>query len=375
MNPIQSITSRKGRALQAVSYLMRHGASSRKEISEKLCVTASTLTKISKELIQIGLIYEKGVRDSRTVGRKELDIDIVDDSCFAFGFDVANRYLRVTLLNARLELVAMKEWRYPLLTHDILEKGIAYLRELMNEYPRDRILGLGLLGQGYVYNDQFMSLSIHNIREILEANIDVDIYCMNNIRGLAVAQTFLCEEDCNFFMLHYGPGVSTVMVQDGSIVSGSHNKSGEIGHAVWDLNSSEICKVCGKKGCVESILNFERVAKQADPSYDAIYTDYELLSKVYNKDGGKALDEALVTLAKIVNLLLSFCDPQKILLCGEIFTNPVFFRRFSQLLLELDPDLSLDSISLVENYSEKRWKSSAMVVMNEYFGNASLQSS
>ncbi len=372
MNTSNLFISQKKRSLQVFSYLMRHGASSRKEIADSLSVTGATLTKISKELIQANIVFEKGARESGTVGRKELDIDIVDNCCYALGLDIANRYLRVTALNARLELVAMREWHYLLLTPDILEESIAYLKQFIKEYSRERILGLGLLGQGYVYHDKFLSLPIHNIREILESHIDIDIYCMNNIRGLAITHSFLCEDDYSFFMLHYGPGICTVMVQDGIIVSGHHNKAGEIAHTVWNPHSDECCSICGKKGCIESILNFERVAKQADPNHEAIYTDYKLLMKACRKDHNQALDKALVTLANIVNLLLSFSDPQKLLLCGEIFTNPLFFSRFSDLLDGLGNHFPSELISLVENYSEKRWKSAGIVVMNEYFGNTLL---
>ncbi len=361
-------SSRTDRQAQVLSYLIRHGAASRKELADKLAVTGATLTKISGELIRKGIVYEKGVRDNGTVGRKEICIDVTPDYCYALGLDVANRYLRVTLLNIKLELIAMREWRYPLLTREILDEGIDYLKSLIREYGTERILGLGLLGQGYIFNDQFMSLPIRNIREIIESEVDVDIYCMNNIRGIAITQSFLCETDSNFLMLHYGPGVCTVMVQDGCIVPGYHNKAGEIGHVIWQSNSGERCSVCGKKGCVESILNFEHIAKQADPSHDATYTDFELLEKACRSDGGKALDAALVKLSKVVNLLLGFSDPEKLMLCGQIFTMPEYYTRFTQLLTDLGADLSPENIVLVENYSEKRWKSAGIVVMAAYFG-------
>ena len=368
MASIKEFALRKNRSTEVFSYLMRYGTSSRKKIADYLSVTGATLTKVSKELLQAGLIYEKGSSRSTTVGRKELDIDIVDTCCYALGFDVASRYLRVSLLNARLELIAMREWNYMRLNEEVLEEGICYLQQLISEYSRDKILGLGLLGQGYVYQEQFMSLPIRNVCQILRQRLNIDIYCMNNIRALTVTQAFFDEKNDNFLMLHYGPGICTVMVQNGIVVSGAHDKAGEIGHTIWELNSDQSCSVCGKRGCVESLLNFERVAKQADPLHDAIYTDYQLLMKACKKDEGRALDHAFIQLAKIVNLLLGFYDPQNLLLCGEIFTNPVLYQRFSHLLTEFCPDFSTDWISLVENYTEKRWKSAGIVVMNEYFG-------
>lgn len=357
------------RNAQVVSYLVRHGEASRKEIADELGVTGATLTKISGDLIRQGIVYEKGIRDTAGVGRKEITIDVYPNYCYAVGLDVANRYLRVTLLNAKLELVAMREWKYPLLTEDILDQGIAYIRELMEEYGREKILGLGLLGQGYFYEDQFLSLPIHDIRSRIQEQFDLDIYCMNNIRGMAVAQSFLDHKSDDFLMLHYGPGICTVLVQDGSVVPGSQNKAGEIGHVIWDHSRGEVCSVCGKRGCLESYLNFEHVAKEADPDHDAVYTDYELLEKASRKDGGQAVDKALVSLSQIVNLLMGFCDPKQLLLCGQIFTNSRFYARFTGLLETFSDEPRSGRVALVEHYSEKRWKSPGIVVLNEYFGN------
>lgn len=353
---------------QVLSYLVRHGANSRKSIADNIAVTGATLTRIAADLIQKGIVYEKGTSTNGAVGRKEIYIDVVPNYCYALGLDVANRYLRVTLLNIKLELIVMKEWRYRVLTQSILDEAIAFLRSLIDEYGKEKILGLGLLGQGYIYQNQFMSLPVRNIYWQIAQKIDVEIYCMNNIRGIAVTQSFLNDDERSFFMLHYGPGICTVMIQDGCIVNGYHNKAGEIAHTILYPESKQVCSVCGKKGCLESELSFERVAKCADPMIDESYIDCELLEKACQQDDGRALDRALVRLAQIVSILIGFSDPQKVLLCGEIFTNSDYYNRFSRLLLDSNDTLEAQNIMLVENYSEKRWKSAGIVVLNEYFG-------
>lgn len=368
-NSVSHTQNKMSRHVQVLSYLIRNGTASRKQIAEKLLVTGATLTNVSAELIKNGMIYEKGIHDNGRVGRKQISIDITENYKYALGCDVANRYLRVTLLNMKLDIVAFQEWTYPLLTIDILNQAIVFLQELIENYSAEKILGLGLLAQGYVQANRCMSLPVQDIRQKIEAKIGIDVYLMNNIRGLAITQSFLCETNRSFLMLHYGPGICSVVVQDGVIIPGFHNRAGEIGHAIWDLDATEHCNICGRRGCLESQINFDRVAHRANPDYCSFNTDYNRLMEASRYDNGKALNGALQELSKVVNMLVEFIDPQEIILCGQIFTDAAVYSSFTRLLTQRNSRISLDYIGLVENYSEKRLKSAGIVVMNEYFGN------
>lgn len=350
-----------------ISYIVRNGANSRTEIAKILNVTGATLTKVTSALIKEGLLCESGVVDGRQVGRRQVMVDVVADYRFALGIDVANTYLRVTLLDLKLQVREQHIWNFEYLTQMMLETGIDYAISLTERYGKEKILGVGLLAQGCVEDEQCLSLPLRDVKEQVMSRIDLPVILTNNIRGLAIAHSFLEEAGKDFLLVNYGPGICSVIMQNGDIYRGSHNKAGEIGHALWNPKFQKKCRVCGKYGCLESMIHFDTVAQQAAPEYVGINTDYETLMTASNRDGGESLTHALELLARVVNLTLAVIDPQSLILSGQIFTNPKIYQCFLKLLQEQNCDLSEHQICLLNNYQEKRLKSAGIVVFDAFF--------
>lgn len=85
------------------------------------------------------------------------------------------------------------------------------------------------------------------------------------------------------------------------------DSAGEINHIIWDRNSSVVCNVCGKNGCLESLIN-TKVIKETN-------------------DWAGAFEK----LARVISSALVFLSLDKLLLAGSIFENSKMeaFRRFS----------------------------------------------
>lgn len=250
---------------QVLSAIMRGGPRSRKALSERLQATAATLTHATTWLIQAGMLREAGLADEGRVGRKQVLLDLVPDYCYALGLDVANTYLRVTLLDMGLGLADSRTWRYETLTEAVLEQALDHAAALADRHA-GRVLGVGLLAQGYVYQDRCPSLPIQDLKSRVARRIPLPVTLMNNIRGLAIVQSFFDSARENFLLMHYGPGVCAVAVSGGRILPGAHNRAGEIGHTLWDPRSQQTCRVCGRRGCLESLVHFDAVARRADPA-------------------------------------------------------------------------------------------------------------
>lgn len=365
---IQGIPSKNTCKWQVISNIIRNGANSRTEIASVLNVTGATLTKVTNSLIKEGILYETGMIDEKKIGRKQILIDVVPDYKYAIGIDISNTYLRVTLLDMKLQVRESHIWNYEELLQIVLDTGLDFIEEnWIRSYGKDRILGIGLLAQGYIEDDLCKNLPIHNIKEQIALKFDIPIFMTNNIRGLAIAHSFLYKTSENFLLINYGPGVCSVIVENGSIFKGFYNKAGEIGHIIWNPKSKKKCKVCGKYGCLESLINFDEVAHQAAKEYCGKNTDYETLMTASKKDNGKALTKALEQLAIMLNIQISLFDPEILILSGQIFTNSHIYDLFLKLLREKGCNFSEEKIQLIKNYSEERLKSAGIVVFNEFF--------
>lgn len=351
-----------------LSYIVRNGVSSRKEIAKKIGVTTATLTNIVSELIENGIIYEMGVVEEGKVGRKQIMINVKSDIKYVIGFDVTNITIRVSVLNIKAEIKEIKRWDFDKLTQDILNEAIIYTKNVIEKFGEKNFLGIGLLMQGYIEDSNCYSLPIKNIKEQLSKKFCIDIFMMNNVKGLAVTESYFGNECQNYLLIKYGPGVGGVIVVNGEILEGFRNRAGEIGHIVWDLKSEKKCMVCGKYGCLESIINFSSVINNSNPKMNIVYPDTKALLEASENDNMKSLNYAFNQLAIAVNMLIDIIDPEEVLFAGEIFEYESILNNLIKKVAKNNKNFDISKIYKLENYKEKRIKAAGVIVLNEYFG-------
>lgn len=353
---------------KVLSYIVQKGASSRKEISEYLGVTSATLTRVVSALMEQGVLHELGTVEDGRVGRKQVMLDISEGLCYVLGFDVTNLYIRITAMDLRCNILEQKRWNYTLLTQEILDQAIATTQKLAAKYTAEKILGIGLLLQGYIEHEACFSLPIQNIREQLQSRLDHDVWMMNNVKGLAVAESYFGNPCQNYVVIKYGPGVGGVIVQNGEIVEGSHNRAGELGHIIWEPRSMQLCPVCGKRGCLESVISFASLIRRAAPEMEVCYPNLAAMLEAGQQDGFHALHGAFTELAMAVSMVIDLVDPEEVLLAGGIFQDDSFFEEFLGQLEQCNQRFGKKGVHRIANYAEKRICAAGVVVLNHYFG-------
>lgn len=353
---------------KVLSYIVRKGASSRKEISEQIGVTTATLSRVVSSLMEQGILRELGTVEDGRVGRKQVILDIREDLGYVMGFDVTNIYIRITVMDLRTKILELRRWNFSALTQEILDEAIAYAMSLMDKYCVEKILGIGLLMQGYIEQNACFSLPIHNIWDQLQQRLKVDIYMLNNVKGLAVAESYFGNPCQNYVAVKYGPGVGGVIVQNGEIVEGSTHSAGELGHIVWDPHSTRECLICGKHGCLESFIGYASIIERAAPDMKVDYPDLAAVLEASKNDHYQALYKAFHDLALAVNMMVDLVDPQEVLLAGEIFQDDNFFEKFVSQLKKNNPRISKKGVYRIVNYQQKRICAAGVVVLNHYFG-------
>lgn len=356
---------------EVLSYIIRNGISSRKEIAEKIGVTSATLTHVVSELMENGFIYEMGTLEEGKVGRKQVMLNVHKNIRYVIGFDVGLTSIRVTLLNIQAEILEMRRWNFMELKQEILDEAKLYVRELTEKYDQTKILGIGLLMQGYIKDNLCLSMPIQNIRQQLSSASSLEIYMKNNVKGLAIAEYYFGNSCDNYVIIKYGPGIGAVVVVDGKILEGYSNHAGELGHILWDSEHQKKCIICGKKGCLESIIGFGATIEKANPNKKVEYPSLQALLEASKNDQGAALNEALYILSHAVNMFVDIIDPEKVFLAGEIFKEEAIYRKFLSYFTKNNQHFQKEQICRIVNYSEKNLKAAGVVVLNEFFGKGS----
>ena len=96
---------KKNNKIAILSYLNRNGKSSRKKIAEGLNLTTATLTILTNELIEEGIVKELGALTEGKVGRKQILIDIDKNSKFAIGIEISRNNIYYNLINLKTEII------------------------------------------------------------------------------------------------------------------------------------------------------------------------------------------------------------------------------------------------------------------------------
>ena len=87
-----------------LEYIFRNAPVARSTIARKTQITPATVTSISGNFIQEGIIQEIGADDNTadsSPGRKRILLDIVPDRVYAMGIEFTSRHIRFSICNLR----------------------------------------------------------------------------------------------------------------------------------------------------------------------------------------------------------------------------------------------------------------------------------
>lgn len=348
---VNTITKEK-----VISKLIKKGYSTRVELSKEIGVTTATLTKISKDLIEDGILNESGEIEDGKVGRRQKVLMLNPDFCYSIGIDVSLNFARVIVLNLAIEEVFEKEWVYDSFNNEILDEIIKVAKREIDSLGFKKILGVGLLLQGMIENDESLILPVKDIKKQIEANLNIDVLLFNNIRGLAKVENFFELNKDNFLLIKYGPGVGGVFSINGEVVEGFRGRAGEIGHIKWNSKSKHKCPICGKTGCLESEIHFNNIKTEFLPNkYDDVFI----------KENKENLLQNVNELSEAISICIDILDPNEVLIAGSIFDDDEIFNKLKDNVCENTKTFCDSNICKVSNYEEKTKKASALIVFAE----------
>jgi glucokinase-like ROK family protein len=350
-----------------INFMDRTGNITITDLSRELNISVPKITSLVNELIQDGLINDRGKIDS-TGGRRASMFGLVSEACFFLGVEVKRYYINLGLMDFNKHLVTLKE-KVPF----NLENTQESLRELLNiinnfisELPaeKEKILGIGINLSGRINNRTGQSYSYFHFQEeplasIIQNEVGIRTFLENDSRAMAYGE--FCsgevsnEKNVLFINIDYGIGLGILI--DGKVYYGKSGFSGEFGHIPFFDN--EIICHCGKKGCLETeasglavIRKFKEKIKQGTTS--------SVLKKHKNADDIKLIDiieaannedmlsiellaEVGEKIGKGLAVLINVFNPELVILGGTLSETGDYIR------LPLRSALNKYSLSLVNS--------------------------
>ena len=323
------------------------GAISRADLAKKTGLNPATLTHITRELLERGLVEEAGAGETH-VGRRSSLLRIHSKIGNILAVRLSRHNIQGLLtdldLHETVNLTASSSFMSQPI--DVSLPALLDLIETLikkSGVERKMILGIGISAPGPLDAQRGILIAPPNfpgwfsspIKQIVEAETGFPTFLDNDANSAALAEKwFGCGKNLdNFVYFLIEDGVGGGVVINGDLYRGQHDIAGEIGHMTIDRNGG-LCD-CGNTGCLELYAspyvaeNYVRQALLAGRkslvsegiNQDLNRVTFELVAQAAQQ-GDEVARESILEIAQAlgvaaVNVINAF-DPQAIVLGGKI---------------------------------------------------------
>lgn len=304
------------------------GPIARTEIAHRLRLSPATVTNVTRELVEAGLVTVVDQAPSRG-GRPALLLGIVGDAAQAVGVKVAPDHVVGVRVNLDADVLDRFELPFDAGAPDAID-GLtdALRRHAGSSSDGPLFLGIGLGVPGIVdgHDHSVVDSPMLGWRKVaigarLEHALAVPVLVDNDVNTLAVAERLYGRgrEFEHFLTVTIGRGVGLGIIAGGDVYRGARGGAGEFGHmAVSD--DGPLCE-CGRRGCLEALVADPALVRRAREegvlsdgdeieTLRAHATDGDLAAVRIFADAGAVLGRAV---ANLVNVL----SPGLVLISGE----------------------------------------------------------
>ncbi len=317
---------------------------SRAKLAKITGLAPSSVTRLTQELHDIGLIVEIG-KGTSSGGRQPVLISPNPKAGIVISFDLSGSRIQGGVFDASNQLLKADE--IPLLNvgPDAIQN---YIFQLLDNFLTDeslsgeKLLGVGVCIPGVVniektgisiaYNLQLRDFPL---KRILEDKYNIPVYLETDTSVAALAENIYgaAVKKNNFIYILISTGIGTGIIKNGEIYKGQAGMDGKRGHIVIDTQGP-LC-VCGKRGCLEAIAGRKALLENAKLIFsdgtDQIVTnlisgninnlDLSIISEAAQMGSEKAkglIDNMAEHVAYAISLYVTILDIPLVIIGGEV---------------------------------------------------------
>jgi len=331
---------------QVLSVIRAAGQIARIDIAGKISGSPATVTAITAELLEEGLIEEHTPEKKPSDpprGRPRVALKIRGAAHVLAGIKVAAHAISVCLLDFEGHVVGEYEAEMPALAlapaamvdflHTTLQAACA---QNGLELAALSGVGLGVAGlvdapRGLVYWSPMLTARNVPLRDLLAARLPMPVFIDNDANLVAKAEQLFGEGQGvrDFIVVTIEEGVGMGIVIDNRIYRGTRGCGAEFGHTKVQLDGA-LCR-CGQRGCLEAyVADYALMREAGTLNLPASSAPLDTLFQAAK--GGDAAARLIfqrasrmfaLGLANIINIF----DPKLIILSGERMQFDYFYAQ------------------------------------------------
>ncbi len=317
----------------------QQGPISRIQVADVSQLAPASVTKITRQLLERGLIKEVAQQAS-TGGRRAISLTTEVEPFHSVAVRIGRDYFQFSLYDlGGKELTSTYHEFFYTKQEELTEGLISYLKSFISDNQNiiNQLIAIGISLPGLVNPEsgvvEYMpNVSIDNLAlsDLVRDTFHVQCFVGNDVRGMALAEHYFgASKDCQDSILvsvHRGTGAGIIV--NGQVFLGYNRNVGEIGHIQIDP-LGEQCQ-CGNFGCLETVAAnpaiISRVNKLINQGYESSLTELESISIhdvcEHANNGDELSKQSLVRvgnqLGKAIAITINLFNPQKIVIAGDI---------------------------------------------------------
>ncbi|MFI8296296.1 ROK family protein [Streptomyces nigra] len=303
------------------------GPLSRTELARRLDLSAGSVTRLTKPLIETGLLVEVPeageVLETRQ-GRPSQPLDVVAESRSFLGFKITEDTVYGVVTTLRSDIVVRHD--RPLTTREpaeVVELLGEMTEELAARHPRIAGIGIGVGGlvenRSVVGESPFLGWNDVPLAELVAHRTGLPVVVENDVAALVEAETWFGAGRGldRFVVLTIGAGIGYGLVLGGRRVPYAEEDRGFGRH--WILDPYGPLTPDGVRGSAVSLLTIPNIRYQVRAATGVDHGWEEILRAAAEGEPmpARVIEEAARALGTLVAQIANFVLPQKILLAGE----------------------------------------------------------
>lgn len=356
---ISKLDLKRQNRMQVLKILKQKGPASRIDIAATLALTRASVTIITNEMIEQGVIVELGeykhTQEKAPRGRKKILIDINDNYKFALGVYIDTDIVSVGLSTISGQILDKKN--YELSSESDLNNILSYVRSgiksvLQNNcLSENNVLGIGVA----VFPKMYKILEVEEIcgkydfsrlEKKFSRIIHVPVVADNSVKAVAMANIDFAKDKKanrdNLAVFQYGSQLYFSMIGLNDYTSKYDNCCTFVNKMIVNPGSRNVC-TCGRRGCAESEISFKVLKDKIVREYERDATP--ILYKLTNGDSSKInsetvfrayrsgeksvcdiIEHAIYCTAILINNLVIITNPQKLILHGVPISDDLYIH-------------------------------------------------
>ncbi len=303
--------------------LIIHGGQSRVDIARKLDVSRANLSRIARELVDLGLVSEGAAQHSASRGRPAELLHLQPGAAHFVGVKLTGDHLYAVVTDLAAQVVDERTERLESRDPASVADQIARVsQQLVVDRAVPAALGVCLAGNvleragvRLVEQSHFLGWDSAPLADLIEARVPQRVSIANDVVALTAAHHWFGAGVGHASLVVYGlgAGIGSGIVVFDEVMTGSSGRAGHVGHARLHA-SGRPCEL-GHDDCVHSFVTMGAISHNAGTGED--YFAALGAARAGEPAAVRAFALAARALGVIIADSVNAIDPEKVLVTGE----------------------------------------------------------